>query len=1005
MLDAIRGFVDHAYVQQPPDVEKSGELPDHVISILSLLHARRNVDFSGYKKGTLIRRINRRMSVRHVSRGGDYLRMLRQNPEEVNALFNDMLIQVTHFFREPESWRVLENDVLPRLVAEADKDTPVRIWVPGCASGEEAYSLAILLLELIEKAQKPVPLQVFASDLDRASLDRARLGSYPDSIAADVSPERLERFFVKGEHRFVVTQLLRDTVIFAQQNLLVDPPFSRLDLISCRNVLIYLEAETQRRVFELFHFALRPGRYLFLGNSETVGPQTDLFQPLDKRARIYRRLGTVRSDRLRLSMTGTASLPATTSLPGLPPVAARENVALQHAREQVLERYTDAVVLVNRRFEILSLFGPTQNYIVQPSGQLTPDILYWVKEGVRTKLRVALQTAVRKQEPVTLRGLRMRRQDAPVTIAITVEPLTTAPESDGLLLVVFRDDAGVAPRLRGRRVNDSTEPLVRQLEYELKVARDDLQTSVEQLESSNEELRATNEEVLSMNEELQSANEELETSKEELQSVNEELSTVNNQLESKLVELQGLNDDITNLLTSTDLPTLFLDRDFLIRRFTPAMTRLFRLIRGDLGRPVSDIAHMVTDPTLLEDAREVLTRLTPVEKEVFTGQGSGFLRRVLPYRTENDRIEGVVVTYFDLAERIRADQSIRESRDFAEAIIETLREPLLVLDDHLVVKSANAAFYRVFQLAPDRVVGRRVYDVGSHEWNMPEFRKLLEQLLKDGRPVTDYEIRREFAGLGQRVLRVNANVVKSHGHIQILLAVEDVTTRIEAEMARNEALRQLVSYDEKERHRLALELHDETGQHLTAFLLGLSSLRDSSADRPEVHAVVQNLLAQAEDLARNLHGISLQLRPRALDDHDLERALFNYAEDLRLRHGLEVDFQTIGQGLGRLPGPLETVLYRATQEALTNVVKHAQAKKVSIVTSRKKREVQLIIEDDGRGFNPSAAHDGHHLGLRGMRERIGLAGGTMTVESAPGSGTTLFIRLPIRESDYDGDDA
>jgi two-component system CheB/CheR fusion protein len=929
--------------------------------------------------------------------------MLRQNPEEVNALFNDMLIQVTRFFREPESWNVLEKEVLTRLVDEADKDTPVRIWVPGCASGEEAYSVAILLLELAEKAHKHVPLQVFASDLDRASLDQARLGSYPDSIAADVSPERLQKYFVKGEHRYVVTQLLRDTVIFAQQNLLVDPPFSRLDLISCRNVLIYLEAETQRRIFDLFHFALRPGRYLFLGNSETVGPQNDLFQPLDKRARIYRRLGTVRPDRLRLSVTGTSS-PALPAMPGVVPVPARENIALQHAREEVLERYTNAVALVNRRFEILSFFGPTQNYITQPSGQLTSDILYWVKEGVRTKLRVALQTAVRKQEPVTLRGLRMRRQDIPVTIAITVEPLSTAPESDGLLLVVFRDDPGEPPPLRGRRVNDATEPLVRQLEYELKVARDDLQTSVEQLESSNEELRATNEEVLSMNEELQSANEELETSKEELQSVNEELSTVNNQLEGKLVELQGLNDDITNLLTSTDLPTLFLDRDLLIRRFTPAMTRLFRLIPTDVGRPISDIAHMVADPTLLEDAREVLHRLLPSEKEVFTGQGSGYLRRALPYRTENDRIEGVVVTYIDLAERIRADQSIRESRDFAEAIVETLREPLLVLDGHLVVKSANAAFYRAFQLDPDRVVGRRVFDVGSHEWNMPEFRKLLEQLLKDGRPVTDYEIRREFAGLGPRVLRVNANVVESHGHKQLLLAVEDVTGRIEAEMARNAALRQLVNYEEKERHRLALELHDETGQHLTAFLLGLSSLRDGSTDRPEVHAVVQELLGQAEELARNLHGISLQLRPKALDDHDLERALFNYVEDLRLRHGLEVDLQTVGKDLGRLPGQLETVLYRVTQEALTNVVKHAQAKKVSIVMSRRKREIQLIIEDDGRGFSVPAGTDGHHLGLRGMRERISLAGGTMTVESIPEAGTTLYIRLPIRETDYDGDE-
>jgi len=507
-----------------------------------------------------------------------------------------------------------------------------------------------------------------------------------------------------------------------------------------------------------------------------------------------------------------------------------------------------------------------------------------------------------------------------------------------------------------------------------------------------------------MNEELQSTNEELETSKEELQSINEELITVNNQLEQKVNEQQILNDDISNLLTSTDLPTLFLDRDFRVRRFTTAITRLFKLIPTDVGRPIQDVVRKVDDPTLLDDAREVLEHLRPIEKTVMAAADFGYLRRVLPYRTTNDRIDGVVIIYTDMSERIRADTRVRESRDFAETVIRTLREPLLVLDDHFVVQSANDAFYRVFQLQPERVKGRSVFDVGSHEWNMPEFRDLLEKLGNGQSRIQDYEIHREFAGVGELIICANASMVHLPGETMILLAFEDVTRKVKAEQARREALRKLVSYDEKQRHRLALELHDETAQHLTAFLLGLANLRESNTDRPELQKIALDLQVMAEDLARNLHAISLQLRPRALDDHGLEKAIFNYAETVRQRHGVEVDIQTAGKDLGRLPGHMETVLYRVTQEALTNVIRHAKASKVSIVTSRKRKEVHLIVEDNGDGFNPDKLeNDGKHFGLRGMRERVMLAGGTLTVESKPGAGTTLFARLPISESP-DGDD-
>ena len=998
MIEAIYAFLDHEYVKRPP-AQDGDKVPEHIHDVLALLHARRNVDFSGYKKGTLVRRIDRRMSLRHIARGPAYLELLRENSEEVNHLFNDLLIRVTRFFREPESWKVLERDVLARLVEEADKDNPVRVWVPGCASGEEAYSLAMPLIELVEQSHKNVRIQVFATDLDRGALDQARAGIYPESIAADVSPERLSRFFVRNEHQYVVGQMLREAVVFAEHNLLVDPPFGRLDLISCRNLLIYLEGTTQQRVFDVFHFALKPGRFLCLGNSESVGPGTDLFEPIVKRSKVFRRVGTSRYDRVRPSSRGVPPAPTVPSSV-IPRLQSRESTLLTQARDYVLQRYTVACALVNRKMEILSLFGRTENYLTQPSGRLTPEILSWARDGMRTKLRMVIQAAIRKNSSESIAGVRIQRGKRPASISIRVDPLVTPAESDGLFLVLFRDEVGeVSPR--GPGIGEPEEPIVRQLEYELQQVRDELQASISQLEASNEELRANNEEILSMNEELQSANEEMETSKEELQSVNEELSAVNTQLEGKLDELQAANDDISNLLTNTDIPVLFLDRKLQVRRFTPVMPRLIRLIGSDLGRPLSDITTLVDDPSLIEDCREVLTSLAPVEKEVRTQDGSGFIRRVMPYRSGDDRIEGVVITYADISDRIRAEGLVREARDFAEGIITTLREPLLVLDETQVIRSANSAFYKTFQLSEDKVVGRSIYEIGNGEWDIPELRRVLETMLPLHTLVTNQEIRQTFSGVGELVVSVNARTLEMGSQRVILVAIEDITHRKDSE--RRQILRQIMGVEERERHRLALELHDETGQHVTAFLLGLNALKESCAEGTESRTLIDDLKQRAEGLARHLHGVATRLRPTALDEHGLARALSGYLEDVAARHKLDVDFQ-VEKSFGRLPPEIETVLYRVTQEAMTNVLRHTRSSKVSVVLSRQNGEISLIVEDDGGGFDVEEALNDRNksrLGLRGMRERVILAGGTFTIESTPGSGTSLFARIPLRSGSHD----
>lgn len=977
MIRVIRRFVDHPHVRnRAADSARPG---DHFDAILSFMHARWNVDFSGYRKDTLIRRITRRMGLCQVARPPEYLKRLRDQPEEVNALFSDLLIQVTRFFREPESWEVLRRDVLPRLVEEAASEAPIRAWVPGCATGEEAYSIAMLLLELREQSRRNFPIQVFASDLDPGALEVARLGAYPESIAADVSPERLQRFFTGNDHHYQVNQHLRDILVFGRQDVLADPPFSRLDLISCRNLLIYLEPATQQRVLERFHFGLKPGRFLFLGNGETVGPQSDLFQPVTRKARIYRRQASDRVDRRHRA----AAAPSP------------DSALLAHAREVVLERLTTPCVLINRRLEILALFGPTSRYLTQPTGRLTADLLSWVRETMRSRLRVAIQTALRRNEPTTVSGIRIRRGTAQVSVACTVEPISSAPQTDGLLLVAFQDEAP-PPSLKRKPGRPAEEGRIRQLEQELRLAREEFQSSVEQLERSSEELRAANQEVLSMNEELQSANQELEASREELQSVNQELVAVNARLEGRLAELQDLNEDIANLLASTDLPLIFLDRRLLIRRFTPAMQRLFRLIPTDIGRPLADITGTVEDPDLLSDAERVLERLAPIEREVRSGDGQLFVRKVLPCRTGDNRIQGVVITFADASRRHAADREVQESRDFAEAVVETMMEPLLIVDEGLVVRGANSRFYETFRANPPEVLGVRLTDLGFGDWNVPELRHLLQAIQASDRPDPGTVVlRRQFKTIGERVIRVNVRALERDGQRLVALAMEDVSGEVAAEEARNDMLRQMVIWEEKERHRLALELHDEAGQHVTAFLLGLAALKSSHTD-PASATVIEQLQQLADELARSLHGLSLQLRPMALDEHGLVRALQSYLEDLAQRHHLEVDFQSSGAE-GRLPSHLETVLYRVTQEAVTNVLKHAEARKVSVVLDLRRNQARLAIEDDGKGFDPDrVATPSGHLGLRGIRERVTLVGGQVIVESEPGKGTTVFVTIPLR---------
>jgi len=777
MPDALLEFLRHPDARAPGDLAAGGDIGGAGLDdVLAVLRERTQFDFHSYKRSTLERRISRRMGLMRCERVSDYVWLLTRDPAEAAAMCDDLLIGVTSFFRDPEAWRVLQEQVIRPLLAHKDALAAVRAWVPGCATGEEAYSLAMLLIEERDAAGKTCPIQVFASDVDAGALEVGRAGLYPESTVADVPAERRRRFFVDERHGARVGKELREAVVFARQNLLADPPFSRLDLVSCRNVLMYLEPEAQRRIFSLLHFALVEGGHLLLGTAETVGGQEGLFEVISKHWRISRRIGPTRYDKLRLQvMAESASGPRVVPAPR-PPTIGRLGAL---AEQLLLERFAPACVLINRKCEILYFAGPTEDYLLQPTGVATQDLMSRLRDGLSTKLRGAIRKAIRDGErPVVIASVR--RGDVWHRAQVAVERLAGGGALEGLLLISMVD-APPTTQAAVHAVGAGSEPaeaLTRQLEDELEATREELQGSIGDLESSNEELKVVNEEVMSVNEELRSSNEELETSKEELQSLNEELSTVNAQLEDKVTQLEQANNDLDNLLTSTNIATIFLDTHFQLRRFTPAATRVFDLTAADVGRQIGDVVQRGVDPDLPQDSEAVLARLGSISKEVRGQDGRWYVRQVLPNRTRDDRIEGVVITFSDVAA-----EALQEARLYAEAIVNTVREPLLVLDSKLRVLSANRSFYQTFQLSPEETVDRALYELRDGVLHVPRLRALLGEILPDRGGLADFELEHDFARIGRRTMLLNARILARGGDRPdlILLAMEDITERKRAE--------------------------------------------------------------------------------------------------------------------------------------------------------------------------------------------------------------------------------
>lgn len=626
--------------------------------ILALLRSRTGHDFSLYKANTVRRRIQRRMAVHRIERLAGYLEYLRENQGEVVLLFRELLIGVTQFFRDPEAWDVLRDRVLPELLLQRPPDAPFRAWVPGCSTGEEAFSLAIVLLEALDATgeDRGVEVQVFATDIDAQAIAAARQAVYPPNIEADVSPERLARFFSRQEDgSYRVRKEARELVVFAEQDVVADPPFTRLDLLCCRNLLIYFSPELQQRVLPVFHYSLLPGGILFLGSAETVGAAAGRFETVDPKWKIYRRAG------------GPAPFPEPFAVPrprhpqGLARAGRTRGQALADRLQALLLRdYAAPGVVVNERGDVLHVSGRIGRYLEPPPGRATHNIFAMARDGLGIGIETALHRAYREHEPVRAEGLPLETDGATVPVDVLVRPAGEAPDLRDLMIVVFEEP----PRSAHAAAAESAGEPPGWCEEELRRARERLQSTVEAMEASREDVQSAYEEMQSTNEELQSTNEELTTSKEELQSLNEELVTVNQELQRKIGELSKANNDVRNLLDATDIATLFLDRDLRIQRFTAPAKGVLNLIPSDMGRPVRDIALNLRYDRLAEDAREVLATLVPVERQVESGDGRWFLVRARPYRTVESAIEGVVFTFTEITAVKRLELELLQSREW-----------------------------------------------------------------------------------------------------------------------------------------------------------------------------------------------------------------------------------------------------------------------------------------------------------------------------------------------------
>jgi two-component system, chemotaxis family, CheB/CheR fusion protein len=999
MPEALINSIRRPRPTQPLAVQAEGAA-GQINRILDLLNARTKYDFHCYRKNMLLRRVQRRMALCHLNEISAYLPFLLEHPDEVTALSRDLLIGVTCFFREPEAFQVLKQKVIPELVERQTGEIPVRAWVPACASGEEAYSIAILLLEQFTAGEKPVRLQVFATDIDEESLETARHGIYTARTVSELSPDRLRQFFIKlDEDHYQVNKLLRGSIVVTRQNVISDPVFSKVDLICCRNLLIYLEPELQNKLMSLFHFALNERGHLVLGRSESIGRRTDVFAPLSAKWRVYRRIDSARRAAMQASIVAIDDRRKRAPRGEL---IRRPPMGFPELMQKVLAKHALAAVLIDRKFEILSLFGPTSNYLQLPTGEPTKDLLAMAPQELRTKIRAACHKVLTTNDALSATDARIVRNGSSVRCTIRVSLLHEPDAAEGLLLVIFQDSPeqvlSAGPHHPG---TEEESAVIQQLEYEVKITREDLQSTIE-------ELRTSNEDVMSINEELQSANEELESSKEELQSFNEELSTVNSQLQDKVEELESANNDIRNLFNSTEIATVFLDQDLRIRRFTPAIAQLLNLTEGDVGRPMRDFSLRFIDKSLMQDAGRVLDTLAPVETEVRTEEGHWYLRRILPYRTGDGIIHGVAITFVNITERVATEAQAR----LFTTVLRDSNDAVMVQNLDGQITAWNRGAEKMYGYTATEALQLRSVDLVP-----PDEQAAHEESFKriaDGEELQSFETRRltKHGSLLDVWLTVTRLADDRGNPIGIATTERDVTELKRAHSALLSA-QSLVSLGTLTAG-IAHEINNPAGAALLAAetALSIASRRDPT---DQVVACLQTIVAAMArcgvtvrnilNLSRNDPGEQTTCQLNQIVSRVCD-VLSPYADQRRTT--IRPQFADGLPPIFANPLEIEILLINLARNAIESKDEEAQ---VTIRTSGGDGRVHLSVSDDGCGmtaeeikriFEPcyTTRQDsgGTGIGMSIVERILQNHGASIAIDSTPGVGTTIRIDFPAHSA-------
>ncbi|MEG4853751.1 CheR family methyltransferase [Microcoleus sp. B5-D4] len=1019
-------------------VEESPEQGDALTTIFALLKSSTGVDFSHYKPTTISRRIQRRMVLYKLESLNDYAQHLRHNSAEVTALYEEILIHVTSFFRDPEAFEKLKELVFPTITQNKSAETPIRIWVAGCSTGEEVYSIAICLLEFLSDQVIQPPIQIFATDIGEQAIGKARSGVYSENQMVDVSLERRTRFFIaeaRGSYR--ISKAVRELCVFARQDLGSDPPFSNIDLVSCRNVLIYLGESLQKKVMPIFHYSLKPTGFLLLGTSESTGEFSYLFTSVDKKSKIY-------------AKKLTATRPNFSFTPSSYPVAkARErqevkdnftnSLDLQQETDQlILNRYAPASVVVNEQMKILQVRGDIDPYLRVVAGTPDLNLLAMARAGLLVELRTAIYQA--QTQNVTIRKERVLLESGGRSSIVNFEVIPFRPQAvEGRYFLVVFEEASPTVLNLSTLTSESLDQadLYREIELlrqqvaaanqEKTAAQAQLQAVIQDQESLNQDLKVANEEILSSNEELQSTNEELETAKEEIQATNEELTTTNDELRSRNIEQSLVNNDLINLLSSINIPILMLTNDLQIRRFTPTAQQIFSVIPTDVGRPFSDIRSTLNVPDLEQMILEVIDTLQTKEQEVQTLSGYWYNLRIRPYRTTENQIDGVVMVLLDIDALKRSARTLEEARNYAETIVETVQTPLVVLDADFRVNKANRSFYEMFQVSPSETAKSSLFELGNGQWNIPQVRWILEDILVSDVQLENFELDHLFDNIGSKTMLLNAcKLEREDRALMILLSIEDITERKQLETVRSQLLlqeqfaRHQAETANRSKDEFLANLSHELRNPLTPILGWAQILRSGKLKEAAVtkalEVIERSARAQSQliedilDISRITSG-KLQLCICPIDLRLVVQAALEGVQLSAEAKNIQIVSQLISTTVLGDINRLQQVVWNL----LSNSIKFTPAGgRVEIRLSTIDNHAQLRVSDTGKGIGAQflpyifdrfhqgdsssvKTNQGLGLGLSIVRHLVELHGGTVQAES-PGEeqGTTMTVRLPLR---------